>query len=205
MISIFEVLDVVIMSVMIGYLLNGLFPRPRAPDHFLKNVTPGFHLERLSNFWYTVLLVAPAIVLHELGHKFTAMSFGAEATFHAACSVQNALAGQLLTGPCMLMLGMMGLKFIGINLFFFVPAYVSIPVALPVWQDFLISIAGPLINGLCWIGAYAFIKYAKKPTQEQVRFAALFKRINGFFFIFNLIPIPGFDGYHAVRSLIMMF
>ncbi|MBR9693181.1 hypothetical protein GOV07_04620, partial [Candidatus Woesearchaeota archaeon] len=70
--SLNEIFDIVLMSLVVGWIFKDIL-RTRVrwsnPDELLKNVTPGFKLERLSDYWYAVLLVAPSIILHEFGHK----------------------------------------------------------------------------------------------------------------------------------------
>ncbi len=193
LLSVMEVVDIILMSLVVGFIFKDVLrPRQRHgdPDAFLKNVTPG-RLPKLSDFWYAVLLVAPAIILHEFGHKFVAMAFGLEATFNAAYT-------WLLIGVVM--------KLVMPGFIFFVPAYVSYPAIASAWQSFLIAFSGPAVNGLLWLGSLLYMRYAfpgrlRKKDEERLRFVALFRRINGFLFVFNLIPIPGFDGFHVLTSL----
>ncbi len=187
-----ELFDIVVMSLVIGFIFKD-FVRPRSwyhdalnPDALLKNVTPGLgaRLGSLSSFWYAVLLVAPSIILHEFGHKLTAMAFGLDATFHAAYS--------------WLAIGVI-LKLVMPGFIFFVPAYVSFPAVASPLQSALIAFAGPAVNGLLWLGGWLAMQQVHE--QETLRFVAMFKRINGFLFVFNLIPIPGFDGFHVLAGL----
>ncbi|MEK6849690.1 MAG: hypothetical protein AABY01_03925, partial [Nanoarchaeota archaeon] len=70
-ITLYEILDVLIMTLGVGYIFMDIF-RPKGA---------AFNLHAL---WLSCLVTAPGIILHELSHKFTAIAFGAEATFHAA-------------------------------------------------------------------------------------------------------------------------
>lgn len=191
--SFMELFDIVLMSLVVGFIFKDILRPQRGPlhpDDLIKNVTPGKAL-RLSDFWFAVLLVAPAIIFHEFGHKFTAMAFGLSATFHAAYT--------------WLVVGVV-LKFLMPGFVFFVPAYVSYPASAGALQSTLIAFAGPAVNGLFWLSTLLFMRYGftgrmTPKRQQQFRFLALFRRINGFLFVFNLIPIPGFDGFHVLSGL----
>jgi Zn-dependent protease len=113
------------------------------------------------------------------------MGFGLEATFHAAYQ--------------WLVIAVLLKMFLGFV--FFVPAYVSFAGATQ-FQGFLVALAGPAVNGLLFLGTWLYMTYStKKRSQEMTRFLVLFKRINGFLFVFNILPIPGFDGFHVLTNL----
>ncbi len=188
--SLMEVFDIALMSLVVGYIFKDVF-RPRVaytdPDTYLKNVTPGHHDGRLSDFWFAVVLVAPSIIFHEFGHKFTAMAFGLTATFHA---------DYLWLGIGVL------LKLVLPGFVFFVPAYVSFPGTATPLQSSAIAFAGPAVNGLFWLGSWLFLKFKKKGVgKETVRYLAFFRYINGFLFILNMLPVPGFDGFTVYLGL----
>jgi len=196
------------MSLAIGYMFKDLFkvrPRFSTPEDIIAQVTVGAKTVggKLSNklltsdFWYAVALVAPAVIFHEFGHKFMAMFFGHTATFHAAYT--------------WLLLGII-LKLMNFGFIFFVPAYVSIPAGLPPLQNALVSFAGPLVNLIFWLGSAAIIKYyysknvhLTKKQKNMLVYWSFFKKINMFLFIFNMLPIPMFDGFHVYTSLWAFF
>jgi len=75
----------------------------------------------------------------------------------------------------------------------------------------LVALAGPLMNlfmgALATVALGAFVAWqGDVPTEGLARFAALnllnFLRINIFLCIFNLLPIPPFDGSHVVEGLL---
>jgi len=144
-----ELFDIAVMSLVIGFIFKD-FVRPKSlnPDEFLKNITPGLGtgLGNLSSFWYAVLLVAPSIILHEFGHKLTAMALGLHATFHAAYR--------------WLVIGVI-LKLVMPGFIFFVPAYVSFPATTGPLQSALIAFAGPAVNGLLWVGSLLLMRFAR--------------------------------------------
>lgn len=186
-----EILDIVLMSLIVGFIFQDFFRRPvRSPDEFLKNVTKGRWRNLLkSDYAWAVALVAPSIILHEFGHKFVAQAFGAEATFHAAYT----------------WLGIALILKFALGFVFFVPAYVSITGLQTNFQGFLVSFAGPGINLLLWLLPLAVLRYwPKRLDREVATYLGVFAKINMFLFIFNMLPIPGFDGLKVYTSLFAM-
>ena len=200
--SLAEAADIVLMSLVVGFIFKDAFRPPvnwHDPDEYLKNVSPGFRVSKLSDYWFAVLLVAPSIIVHELGHKFTAMAFGLSAEVHAA---------YLWLGIGVL------LKLFLPGFVFFVPAYTSIVGQATPLQDAAISFAGPAVNLLFWLGSWAYLKYAFSPARhrkarrhdrEMLRFLALFRNINGILFVLNMLPIPMFDGWGVYSNLYHVF
>ena len=74
-----EIVDLVIMVLGLGYIFMGSLQRPRSAEEFLQH--RGFDWQ---SFQWAIIITAPAIVLHELAHKFVALFFGLIATFHAS-------------------------------------------------------------------------------------------------------------------------
>lgn len=207
LLSVYELVDIVVMTLLVGYLFKDIIRRPAAAPQqrivpLRQSADGSYGLEHDPQFldlgsyfassrkpWYSdlafaMLVTAPAIVLHEFGHKFVAMAFGLQATFHAAY-------GGLLMG--------LFLKWF-LGFIVFIPAYVSIfPATLPL-NDALISIAGPLVNLALWLGARYCLKHGLLKGHEH---ALIFIReINRLLFILNMIPFPGFDGYWFFSGLI---
>lgn len=167
-----EIIDLVAMTAFVGFIFSG-FIRIKQTYH------P--RIFDSENFKFACYLTAPALIFHELAHKFVAMSFGLEATFHAAY-------GWLIIGTI--------LRLIGAPFIFFVPAYVSIPAAanlVPLHYS-AIAFAGPFMNALLWLGSSVYLKIQHKLSRKKFMLVYLTKQINMFLFIFNMLPIPGFDG-----------
>ena len=77
-----EIIDIVIMSAALGFIFGGFIKKPQK-----YNADPLLQLRRGFNwedFLFAMAVVAPAVILHEFGHKFVAMGFGAFAVFNAA-------------------------------------------------------------------------------------------------------------------------
>ncbi len=191
MFSIGELIDVTAMTLFIGFIFQDQIRKPsKTADPFgLLNRRPRFDWENIK---YAAMVVAPAIILHEFGHKFVAMAFGMQATFQAAYF-------WLVLGTVM--------KLAGVSLIFFVPAYVSwkptnaaagLYLTQNPWVGSLIAFAGPAVNLVLWLVAKAMLKKAKG---EKAYVLAIVSKINQFLFIFNMIPFPGFDGFHVFQGL----
>jgi len=184
-----ELLDIVVMSLALGFIFKDVFRRKVMVTKEYDPIKAYSSLasnRMYQNFMFAILVTAPAVILHEFGHKFVAMGFGATATFKAA---------YMFLG-----LGIM-LKLMNFGFIFFVPAYVAWSGRVTPLQASLIAFAGPFVNLVIWLGAAAWLKY-RKVDKKYIQFLVLTKKINMFLFIFNMIPFPGFDGYHVFMNLI---
>lgn len=173
MISLVELLNIAIMTVAVGFI-------------FRKSLALERHHSFLKGLGIAALLVAPAIILHEFGHKIVALSFGLQAVFSI---------------PVMWLVIGVALAAFNAPIVFFVPAYINILGTPLPWQDALISFAGPGVNLLLFLVAFALLRHGN--LSERARFFWGFnKRINGFLFLFNMIPIPPFDGFGFFSALL---
>jgi len=180
-----EIIDIIIMTFAVGYIFYDAIRVPRE-DYDPLNYLGGFDWNQL---YISALIVAPGIVLHEFAHKIMAMLFGLNATFNAA---------YLFLG-----LGLL-LKFLNFGFIFFVPAYVSIYGNASPLAFGIVAVAGPFTNLLIWGVCSILLKY-KKINRKLVPALILAKKINLFLFVFNILPIPGFDGYKFFVSIINTF
>ena len=180
-ISLREIIDIALMSVIVGYIFMAIFKFSQ--DRF----QTGFDWR---SFKFAALVTAPAIILHELGHKFVALGFGLEATFHAAYT--------------WLGIGVI-LRLLHTGFIFFVPAYVQIGCAVkdcvvPPLQLSAIAFAGPFVNLVIFFICWGLLK--KKNLSKNMRLILyITKQINLFLFIFNMLPIPAFDGFKVYSGL----
>ncbi len=143
-------------------------------------------LER--KLWAAVLIAAPAVLLHELAHKFLALSFGFAATY--AASLWGLAIGVFL-------------KIIGSSFIFFIPGYVSIFGTGSQLQFGLVALVGPLANLVLFLFFTAAHKYDFFPRYQHIVYAS--KQINLWLFVFNMLPIPGLDGLKFYASLFSLF
>ncbi|MBN2881043.1 hypothetical protein JXM83_03230 [Candidatus Woesearchaeota archaeon] len=195
-----EIFDVLAMTFIVGFIFkdhlsaNKVFNRPY-------QVFESFQKTQSNMFWKdmktAVLIAAPAIILHEMGHKFVALAFGFNATFHAAYT--------------WLVIALV-LKLMSFGFIFIVPAYVAsfcVPgSAFCSGSNYylarsLISIAGPFVNFLLWIVPMIIVKnnLLSKKNKHFLPVLLLTSKINFFLMLFNLIPLPGFDGANFFGSL----
>jgi len=193
-----EILDMIIMTAFIGFIFKD-FLRPAANYHYQDPLQRLQHSissrGMLDGFWFAALVTAPAIILHEFGHKIVAMLFGMVAFFKAAYM--------------WLGLGVL-LKLMNFGFIFFVPAYVTwgcptrecmAGLAANPWIGSAIAFAGPGVNLLLWLASMLVVK-KNLIKRRYLPAAILIGRINMFLFIFNMLPIPPFDGFHVFSGIL---
>ena len=187
LITIQEIIDLVIMVAAIGFIFKDYMVVPEADHDPLKRYRGRNFLG--SGFRNAVIVAAPAIVLHEAGHKIAALSYGLNATFHAAYT--------------WLGIGVL-LKLFNAPFLFFVPGYVSYSGSVEPLGRALIAFAGPLVNLLLFLFATAAVNQ-KWFKGKHLPLLILTKQINLFLFIFNMLPFDFFDGAHVFGSLMQVF
>lgn len=187
-----EIIDLMLMTLFVGYIFSGIIPARRENYDPLVHYKKGFDFEGLK---FAIMATAPAIVLHEMAHKFVALGFGLNAVFYA-----------FYRDTFTLILGVFTLisKLTGFGFMFFVPGFVGISGTGTHFQFALTAFAGPFVNLVLWLGAWHLLK-KKKYSKKYYLHLLLTSRINMFLFIFNLLPIPGFDGYKFFMELIRGF
>ncbi len=187
-----EIVDIIVMTVAIGYIFSKFFRR--TPQEGYDPLTYYRKNTLVEDIKYGAMIAAPAVVLHELAHKFVAMGFGASATLHAPSFFG------IPYGMYLLVILLIHLNF---PILFFVGGYVS-HTALPPLASSMVAFAGPLTNLLLWLIGMSLIKY-KLIDRKYYMTIGMMAKLNLFFFAFNMIPIPGFDGFHVFRGLIQAF
>jgi len=194
--SISELVDIIVMTLALGFIFKDVFlPRMR---HVMDttNYDPLAHYKRKkldyrnNGFVIAIIITAPAIIFHELGHKLLALNLGANAVFNAAY----------------FWLGLgIALKLLNFGFIFFVPAYVSISgVGLTAIQFSAIAFAGPFVNLVLFVGARYILKnkHLYRKYKKHAPIISMISKINLFLFIFNMLPIPGFDGWKVFSGLL---
>jgi len=192
LITIPEIIDIIVMTFAIGYIFSKIFRRAPSGDY------DPLDYYKKSSLWedlkYGAIIAAPAVVLHEFAHKFMAMAFGATATLHAP---------SLFGIPYGWYIAVIVLIHLNFPIIFLIGGYVS-HTALPALPSALVSIAGPLTNLIIWLGCNLAIKQ-KWVKREHYSTVGLMAKLNMFFFIFNMLPLPGFDGFRFLSALIQVF
>lgn len=181
-----ELRDVIIMTLAVGYIFMDFF---RMKRHIIPQ---GFDWRLL---WFACLVTAPAIIFHELAHKFTAILSGLQASFHAAYFFLG--IGVLL-------------KLVHSPFIFFVPGYVTIDCASPpcttdpaIFAG--VAFAGPALNLILFLVSWAILKFHDVRSKKWYLFLFITQRINLLLFILNMLPIPGFDGFKFYQSIWQAF
>jgi len=206
-----EVVDIVFMVLAGGFIFQHflqqqLFVATADSDH------PEHTYNANRQWWLTFkiacLIAAIAIVLHEFGHKIAALYFGLNASMHAPyLFLAIAVVLVLLRSP----------------IIFFIGGYVEYacnqlaPSASCIlaagyyypssWSVMWIALWGPLVNLIIFLICYLMLsnkkttKWLKKKGKYHIPTFIMLKQVNLFLFIFNMIPIPGFDGWGVFSNL----
>lgn len=187
MFTITEIIYFIVLTVGIGYIFTGYIRKPTS------EVYKAFSFKKyrfnLQDFLFSILIVAPAIILHELAHKFVAMAYGLQANFYIFW--QGLGLGVLL-------------KLIHSPLLIIAPGYVSIVGSPTIAQSTLIAFAGPAVNLILFLGAGYILKHSSKLSRTQAIALYLTKQINLLLFVFNMLPIPPLDGSKVFGGLIKL-
>ena len=175
-ITLFEISGILIVTGVIGYIFSG----------YMQSAMGGFGSKLTwQTFKMSMIVAAPAIILHELGHKFVGLALGLNAVFQVFWEgLGLALILRWINSPRLLL----------------APAYVVVPNALPI-QSFLIAFSGPAMNFILWIGSAYYLKHNRISGKKKMIAFAMTKQINKWLFIFNMIPIPPLDGFNVFSSL----
>lgn len=181
-----EIFDMILMIAVVGFIFMVSFRAPKKEEDILDKYLRKSSGFQWGDFWFAIMVVAPAIILHELGHKIMALSYGFSATFHAAY---------------LWLLIAVVLRFINFPFIFFVPAFVAIAGNASYSQSALIAFMGPAVNLALFLIAIIVLKTKKRMKVKAHYFWTLTRNVNGFLLLFNMIPIPGFDGYTVFSSL----
>lgn len=183
-ITIKEILYMGIITVALAYIFMDLI-KPKNTEFFIYN-NKGFDWEA---FKFAILIAAPGVIIHELGHKFAGLYFGYPASFEIYWFG--------------LILGLF-LKIIKSPFILLAPAYVTLGIISNPAHLAIIAFAGPFVNLVLFLVSYIALNKFKL-TRKQAEFFYLTKQINMVLFIFNMIPFPPLDGSKVLAGLIGLF
>jgi len=180
--TIWEIVQLAITIVALGFIFSGQIKAPHTESDF------GLDFGNFGINWtdvkYAAMIAAPAVLLHELGHKFVALDFGFDAAYQASFWGLGLGIIMRLFMPALM---------------FFIPGYVSIGGVGSAFDFGLVALAGPLVNlalfGICALA----LNQGWAPKYDRIFY--LSKQINLWLFIFNMLPIPGIDGFKFYSGL----
>lgn len=175
--GIYELFQITVTVVALGYIFMNFFVLPSTETRRYKAGKKEFYLSMLA--------VSPAIVLHELSHKFLGVYFGFDALYNV--SYLGLAIG--------IFFKLMNSRFI-----FFVPAFVSISGQGQDIGNLLVPLSGPLTNLFLFVISYAVVKFELVRGRKFLVFWAS-RYINLWLFVLNMLPIPGADGWHVYKYI----
>ena len=192
------------MTVVVGIIFSDTFKGYGIKPNQEQDVTNPEYYKKYYSLWnrigvdkeaikFAIIVTAPAIVLHELAHKFVALAFGIAAIFHA--SYFGLSIGLIL-------------KVVFPGFVFFIPGYVEITSTIQPLIHSAVAFSGPAMNLILWLGSAFILKNHNLRKKLKGNWPIIFhmtKKINMFLFIFNMLPIPIFDGFKVYEGIIRSF
>lgn len=176
----------IVLTVSLGYIFMDMVSmhRPKTVEELYKQ-----KIFNKQDFYFAMMDTAPAVVLHELGHKFVAIALGFQSNFHIwAFGLGVAVFLKLISSPFLII----------------APGYVSIPANVPVITQGFIAFAGPLVNAILYGIAFFVMKY-RKLSRKKFMFWAMTRRINGILTVFNMLPFWVLDGKKVLDAILCAF
>jgi len=184
--TLWEVVQIAITIAALGFIFSGTFRAPKTESEIdLYTEKPNWFSQfNLEDLKYAAMIAAPAVIFHELGHKFLALSYGFTAIYNASFWGLGLGIVMRLFSP---------------GLLFFIPGYVSMSGIGSTFDFGLVALMGPIINliifGICTLA----LNQGWAPKYDRIFY--LSKQINLWLLIFNMLPIPGMDGFQFYRGL----
>ena len=184
-----EIINLIVLIVAIAYILSGYIKSPNKSFRQLRKRS-FFDWE---DFKFATIVAVPAILFHELAHKFVAIAFGAAATFKIwIFGIGLGIFLRLIMSPFLLL----------------APGYVEIPkqAVLTAQQMGLVAFAGPFINLILWLIPAFILKFQRRKLHRNTAVFLFYTAfLNMWLFIFNMIPIPPLDGSKVLYGLLSVF
>jgi Zn-dependent protease len=190
-ITLSEVIGLIVVAFYISYIFSGFIKKPRNiydEDYSYKN-------QLWEDMKFSAMIVVPAVILHEMAHKFIAMFLGFESAFYGFYYSSWTMTLAIIS---------IFLRIFHAPFIILVPGFVGIPPNVDPLSTGIIAFAGPLTNLIMFFIADYIIKN-KQLNRNQLILATLTKKINIFLFIFNMIPIAPFDGGKVLTALFSLF
>lgn len=179
-----ELFNFIVLVVVIAYILSGYI---RSPKKTLKQLSKRTFFD-WEDFKFAAIISVPAILFHELAHKFSAIFLGVNATFQIF--------------PLGILLGIF-LRLIYSPFLLLAPGYVELSESvLSPQQVAIISFSGPFINLLLWIIPALVLKFKKDVSRTNKIILFYTSLLNMWLFIFNMLPFPPLDGSKVFYGLL---
>jgi len=175
-----EVIHIVLTVLALGYIFSGWIRKPKHPLEMMGE-SRFFDWENVK---FAAMVAAPAVVLHELGHKFVAVAYGYSA--HYVMSTFGMAIGVVL-------------RLVNAPFLFFLPGYVTVPGVTDPVTLATIAFAGPLVNLILFGASWALLNSNKYHKYNHMFYIS--KQINLLLFVFNMLPLWGLDGSKVYRGL----
>lgn len=186
MFTVTELIHIGITIVAIGFIFSGYIKKPRVHYEDLFGGGRYHNLFNWGDIKFSTAIVAPAIILHELAHKFAGFTLGYASYYEMF--------------PMGLGLGVL-LRVIGSSFLLFAPGYVVVPAADVIHMG-MIAFAGPATNLVLFFGSWWAIESGKFKKHNRALWIS--KQINLWLFIFNMIPFGPLDGAKVLRGVLAL-
>jgi len=194
-----EILDTIVTIIAVGFIFQDLFKSNRygfdtrqgdpAYDPVMDYALKQSFFDKKA-FYAAAIVVGVSVVIHEFGHKFVGLLSGYTAVFHASYfGLGLGIVLKLMASPFLI----------------FVPAYVTIVGVGNPFSYAAVAFAGPVVHLIFWLSAKIYLRkfMSKRGRKDMQKFiyVSAFMKINKLLFIFNMLPIPGFDGFQVYRGI----
>ena len=182
-----EIMGIIVVAFYTSYIFSAFIKKPRA---YLEYDSPTNTI--FEDMKFAAYIVVPAVILHEMAHKFTALALGFSSEFMAFYQSGWTLGLAIFS---------IVLRVIHAPFIILVPGFVLIPANVDPISTGMIAFAGPLTNIILY-GIAAYLLKSHYLNHNQAIIAHLTKRVNLWLFIFNMIPIGIFDGAKVLNGII---
>jgi Zn-dependent protease len=186
--TLWEIIQIGITILSIGFIFSGFIKKPKLAHNYVEDLLGEHNFMKKFFNWddikYAIAVVAPAIILHEFGHKFVGLAMGYMSYYEMF--------------PLGLGIGIF-LRLVGSGFILFAPGYVVVPTANVVHMG-IIAFAGPLVNIILFGASWAMLESGK--FRKYARYLWITKTINLWLFAFNMIPFGPLDGAKVLAAIL---
>lgn len=190
-----EIAEIVLMVLALGYIFSHFFRRPLTVQQALRKPV-WYRFFDLESIKFSMIITAPAVVLHELGHKFVALAMGFPAQLYGMLTGVSIIRYALILGVV--------LRLVSAPFIFFLPGYVGPPydgawASMSAVQMGGMAFAGPAVNLTLFFLFWGLLASNRWPKYNRIFYIS--RMINIWLFALNMLPIPPLDGYKVYAGL----